>query len=75
MTLEKHKNWRFLKKCLHFQFDLTFDSHHTKGEPWNYLMKASAPTYRQVPKNDRILRSVNNLILMEHYWSKGKKGR
>ncbi len=25
-------------------------THRTKGEPWNSLMKAAAPTYRQVPK-------------------------
>ncbi len=25
-------------------------THHTQGEPWNSIMKAAAPTYRQVPK-------------------------
>ena len=29
---------------------LWYESRHTKGEPWNSIMKAAAPTYRQVPK-------------------------
>ncbi len=28
----------------------TYESHHTKGEPWNSLMKAVTPSYRKVLK-------------------------
>ena len=28
----------------------TYISHYTKGGPWNSLMKAASPTYRQVQK-------------------------
>ena len=28
----------------------TYQSHPTKKEPWNSIMKAAAPTYRLVPK-------------------------
>ncbi len=27
-----------------------FISRHTKGETWNFIVKATAPTYKQVPK-------------------------
>ena len=33
-----------------FQKDHTYDSRQNKGEPWKYIIKAAAPTYRQGPK-------------------------
>ncbi len=37
--------WQF---DIRIEFDKT--KNHTKGEPWNSLMKATASTYKQVPK-------------------------
>ena len=52
------KNWREMLvfvdsgcyAAVSSQFHLvhTFDSHHTKGEPLNSLLKAFTPSYRQV---------------------------
>ena len=39
-----------IKKNLFFQQYHIYEPRHTKGEPWNSIIKASGPTYRQVPK-------------------------
>ncbi len=33
-----------------FHIVYTYESHHTKGEPWNYPMKAAAQTFQKRPK-------------------------
>ena len=32
-----------------FHNDHNYESHHTKGEPWNSFMKAAAPTFQKRP--------------------------
>ncbi len=55
-----YKNWIFTVltdlmvliqlKFLLFQYNHTYKSRHTKGEPWNSIVKDAAPTYWQDSK-------------------------
>ena len=45
----------------------TYNSHHTKEEPWNSLMKAAAPRYRQVSKTTAFTPSLTSILVFIYF--------
>ncbi len=60
--------------CSQLHIVHTYESYHTKGEPWNSLMKAAAATLQKRPHPPPTQKKIYmNFLILELTWYKKKR--